>query len=357
VKGPFPSVRLPEETKVELAKVIEDSKRQGIARVRSCELLQVSIRRVERWRASNVATGSMSYDKQGPKRPWNAVMPQERDAVRAFVAPEETVDLSLQAIAIKGGEQGLFFLSASSVRSILAADGLLADRRSPVRGHGGRVKPARPAVLDGPNQCWCWDISYILTEVPRWVWYLYVMLDEWSRKVVAWRVVPSLAAEEAKQLCNDAVVAEGLLDIPPAQMPKVVNDRGVQMTAKPVMQMFSDLGMLQLFARPHTPNDNAFAESLFSTVKTAHGYPQFFPALEQRPVLDYFSRLFPWYNNEHYHSRIGYVHPIDMHEGRAPGILEQRKHGLAVQHGKRKTYWTDSGAAVPATGAETSVCR
>ncbi len=320
--------------------MIEESKRQGITRVRSCELLRVSVRRVERWRADNVATGATVYAKPGPKRPWNAVMPLERDAVRAFVAPEETVDLSLQAIAIKGGEKGLFFLSASSVRSILAADGLLSDRRAPVRGHGGRVKPARPAVLDGPNQCWCWDISYILTEVPRWFWFLYVMLDEWSRKVVAWRVVPSLAAEEAKLLCNDAVVAEGLLDIPLAQMPKVVNDRGVQMKAKPVMQMFSDLGMLQLFARPHTPNDNAFAESFFSTVKTAPAYPQFFPALDQKPVLDYFSRFFPWYNHEHYHSRIGYVHPIDMHEGRAPEILQQRKQNLTFQHNNRKMFWT-----------------
>ena len=336
---------------------MDESKRQGITRVRSCGLLQVSVRRVERWRARTVATGAMAYTKPGPKRPWNAIMSQERDAVRAFVAPEETVDLSLQAIAIKGGEQGLFFLSASSVRSILAADGILSDRRSPVRGHGGRVKPARPAVLDGPNQCWCWDISYILTDVRRCFWYLYVMLDEWSRKAVAWHISPSLAATEAMLLCNDAVIAECILEAPPLSRPIVVNDRGIQMKAKPVKQMFVDLGITQAFARPHTPNDNPFVESFFSTVKTSPDYPQFFPATDQKLVLDYFSRFFPWYNNEHYHSRIGYVHPIDMHEGRAPGILEQRKRGLVVQHGKRKTYWTDNTATVLATDAEMSVCR
>ena len=322
-----------------MVNVIEDAKRQGLVRVKSCELLQVSVRRVERWRARAAASGSMTYAAPGPKRPWNAIMPEEREAVRAFVARADTVDLSLQALAIKGGELGLFDLAASSVRTILAADGLLTNRRSSIRCHGGRVKPARPVVLDGPNQCWCWDISYILTDVPRWFWFLYVMLDEWSRKVLAWRVVASSTAVEAQGLCHDAVIAEGLLEAPPARQLVVVNDRGIQMTAKPVTQMFIDLGMHQTFARPHTPNDNAFIESLFSTVKTAPDYPQRFTALDPQPALDYFSRYFAWYNAEHYHSRIGYVHPLDMHEGRAPAIILQRKQNLRVQHHARKQFW------------------
>ena len=340
MKGPFPSARLPEETKGEVVKVVEEAKQQGLAHVHSCALLQLSVRRVGRWRALVAATGAMRYAKPGPRRPWNGIMPQEREAVRAFVAREDTVDLSLQAVAIKGGEQGLFFLSASSVRSILADDGLLVDRRSPVRCHGNRVKPARPAILDRPNQCWCWDISYILTDVPRWFWYLYVMLDEWSRKAVAWRISASLAATEARLLINDAVIAEGILDAPPALRPVAINDRGVQMTAKPVVQMLADLGISQALARPRTPNDNPFVESLFSTIKTAPAYPQSFAALDPQPVLDYFSRFFAWYNTEHYHSRIGYVHPNDMHERRAPEILRRRKQNLTFQHNNRKLFWT-----------------
>jgi putative transposase len=323
-----------------VVKVVEEAKQHGLARVHSCTLLQVSVRRVGRWRALVAATGTMRYAKPGPTRPWNALVPQERHAVRAFVAREDTVDLSLQAIAIKGGERGLFFVSASSVRSILAVDNLLVDRRPPVRSHGNRVKPARPAVLDGPNQCWCWDLSYIMTDIRRCFWYLYVMLDEWSRKALAWRVVPSLAPADAKLLCDDAVLAEGLLDLPLDKRPIVVNDRGIQMKAKSVKQMFVDLGITQTFARPHTPNDNPFVESFFSTIKTAPAYPQFFPAFDPKPVLDYFSRFFPWYNCEHYHSRIGYVHPIDMHEGRAPEILVRRKQNLTFQHNNRKMFWT-----------------
>jgi transposase InsO family protein len=295
---------------------------------------------VERWRARKAVTATMSYAKPGPKRPWNALVPRERAAVRSFVAREDTADLSLQAIAIKGGEQSLFFLSASSVRSILGHDGLLVDRRPPRRRFGIRVKPARPAVLDGPNQCWCWDISYLLTEVARCFWFLYVMLDEWSRKVVAWRVAASLAAAEASVLADDAVLAEGLLDLPLHRRPVIVNDHGPQMKAKPVTRMFADLGMLQTFARPRTPNDNPFVESLFSTLKTAPAYPQFFPAFDPRPVTDYFTRFFPWYNCEHYHTRIGYVHPIDRHEGRAPEILRQRKQHLTFQRHNRKLFWT-----------------
>ena len=319
---------------------VDEAKDQGLARSHACKLLVLSRRRLERWRARTEATGTMDYIAPGPKRSWNAVMPRERDAVRAFVAREDTVDLSLQSLSIKGGELGLFSLSASSVRSIMAADRTLVDRRRPVRINGGRVRPARPTVIDGPNQCWCWDISYILTGLPRWFWYLYVMLDEWSRKVVAWRIAPSLAAAEAELLCDAAVTTERIIEAPPVRQLVVVNDRGVQMTAKPVMQMFSDLGMRQTFARPHRPNDNPFVESLFSTLKTSPDYPQEFPPFDEIPVLAYFSSFFPWYNCEHYHSRIGYVHPFDKHEGRAPEILLRRKQNLTFQHNNRKMFWT-----------------
>ena len=340
MSGPFPASRLPEEIKTEIVTVIDDSKQQGIARSRSCILLQISVRRVERWRARVTTAGSMRYATPGPARSWNAILSEERAAVVEFVGREATVDLSLQALAIKGAESGLFFVSASSVRAIMSDAHVLSDRRALVRRHGSRVKPARPADLDGPNQCWCWDISYLATDIPRWFWFLYVMLDEWSRKVVAWRVGSSLAADEARCLCHEAVVAEGLLDAPPAGWPVVVNDRGVQMKAKPVQQMFKDLGIVQTFARPHTPNDNPFIESLFSTVKTAPEYPGRFPALDPKPVTDYNARFFTWYNNDHYHSRIGYVHPVDKHQGRASGILAQRKAQLTLQHQKRKLFWT-----------------
>ncbi len=145
--------------------------------------------------------------------------------------------------------------------------------------------------------------------------------------------------EEALELIDDAFLAENLLDVPRSQLPVVVNDRGSQMKAKPVQQMMKDLGLAQTFARPRTPNDNPFIESLFSTVKSAPLYPDWFPSARIKPVINYFDKYFGWYNTEHYHSGIRYVHPIDKHEGRAPFILRVRKENLKRQRLERRSFW------------------
>lgn len=281
----------------------------------------------------------MSYYTSGPKQAVNAIIPTERSALLHYVGLEETVDYSLQVLALRGAEQGLFFLSASTVRKVLIEEEIMSDRRPKQRRSGSGRKPDRPAELTGPNQCWTWDISYLRTDLPRIFWYLFVMLDEWSRKVVAWRVADHMITEEAQGLIDDAFLAEHLMDVPRSQLPVVVNDRGSQMKAKPVKQMFLDLGLVQTFARPRTPNDNPFIESLFSTVKSAPTYPECFPSETIKITEYYFEKYFGWYNAEHYHSGIGYVHPLDKHEGRAPAILKERKENLKRQRLERRSFW------------------
>jgi len=283
----------------------------------------------------------MNNYKAGPKHSVNTIMPCEKQAILDYVQLEETADYSLRVLACKGAEQGLFYVSASTIRWILFDEGILSDRRPLFRRTGVGKKPNRPDELTGPNQCWCWDLSYIRTDLIRLFWYLYVMLDEWSRKVVAWRISPSLLQLEAKALIDDAYIAEGLLDAPRDQLPVVVNDRGSQMKAIPIQQMMRDLGLTQTFARPRTPNDNPFIESLFSTVKTAPNYPGWFPSRSIQITNDYFERYFHWYNYEHFHSGIRYIHPIDKHEGRAEAILRKRKECMTNQRRLRKLYWSE----------------
>lgn len=321
------------------------AKASGIAKYKTCELLQIQIRRIERWESRLHRCGSMDYHKPGPKQALHAIVPEEQQSLVEFVGREETVDYSFQMLALKGAEQGLFYMSASSVRLILQANEL-GDDRTGRRSPGSRAKPGRPDELTGPNQCWCWDLSYLKTDVLRVFWYLYVMLDEWSRKVIAWRISRSLACEEVLNLIDDAILVENLLDAPQDQMPMVVNDRGSQMKAKEVKQMFHDMGLRQVFSRPRTPNDNPFIESLFGTVKTAPIYPGWFPYDDESVVQQYFGRYFPWYNTEHYHSRIGYVTPEQKHTGQAEQIIAKRKQKLTAQRKQRIEYWLSQ----PSTG-------
>jgi transposase InsO family protein len=328
------------DVKLEIVHVVAYAKDSGIARVRTCSVIQINCRRVERWTLRLKESGSINNRKPGPKHVAHALLPSEKEALIAYVSREETADYSIQTLAIKGAEEKLFYMSASSVRKTLYEVGLAGDRRPSVRRKGTGRKPNRPDELTGPNQCWCWDISYIHTDIPRFFRYLFVMLDEWSRKVLAWRLGSRIAADEALALIDDAFLSERLLDVPEEKKPVIINDRGAQMKAKPVRQMFTDLGLSQEFARPRTPNDNPYIESLFGTVKTAPEYPGWFPADDIAAARDYFERYFHWYNTCHYHSRIGYVHPIDKHEGHADIIIKERKKKLTIQMKKRKIYWS-----------------
>ena len=168
-----------------------------------------------------------------------------------------------------------------------------------------------------------------------------MMLDEWSRKVVAFRISPHQTRAEAKILINNAYVSEGLWNTPLEQLPMIVNDRGSQMKAKPLQKMLLDLGLVQTFARPRTPNDNPFIEALFATVKTAPAYPGWFHSETIPPVQEYFERYFQWYNYDHYHSGIDNVHPIDKHEMRAEAILKERNKRLISQRNQRMLYWSE----------------
>ena len=164
--------------------------------------------------------------------------------------------------------------------------------------------------------------------------YLYLLLDEWSRKAIQWRVAWQQTAEESRLLLEGGLVEENILDLPEDQRPELINDRGRQMKAKPIRRLCEDHGMPQLFARPRTPNDNPFIESAFSTVKRAPEYPGRF--LDDHEANAYFARYFNWYDTEHYHSGIDYVTPQQAHGGLREKISEERRTKMSSQRRRRR---------------------
>ena len=165
--------------------------------------------------------------------------------------------------------------------------------------------------LTGPNQRRCLDISYLPIYEKGIFMNLYLLLDEYSRKALSWLVSWHQTAQEAQRLLERGLINENILDLPEDQRPVVINDRGCQMKPKPIKKMFEDHHMPQLFARPRTPGDNPFVESLFGTIKEAPQYPGRFLDLDNG--IHYLDRNFPCYNTEHYHSGIDYVAPLQCH--------------------------------------------
>jgi transposase InsO family protein len=301
--------------------IVVECKSKGVKRHRSCELLQIEERRVRHWfsRATLVDT------KPGPVHAPHALLLEERQTIVALAKDERYVDDSHRVLTAKSVDSGYLAVSASTVYRVMRNEGLTTDRSGHCHRNGNRRKPDRPE-LTGPGQRWCWDISYLRTLVPGIFLYLYALLDEYSRKVVAFRISWSLANAEGKELVDEGLEKEGLTPEQVALL-TLFNDRGTQMKAKPFKKFLEDLGISQKFARPRTPNDNPFVESLFSTTKGAPEYPGTFT--DDVEAITYFTAYFDFYNNVRLHGKIGYVTPAQRHKGEDKAILSRRRDRLA----------------------------
>ena len=331
--GPITGTWLKAQTKLAILSVIKTSQSQGVSARQSCSLLMIEHRRVVRWQEQARQGQSLANLRPGSIAPLHRVLPAEIDQIVILARSEKYVDLSHRLLAVTAWDRGLFQASFSTVYRVLKERNLMTAR-GPSRAHNGHSKPPIRKALTGPNQRWCWDISYLMTGQKGEYLYLYLLLDEWSRKVIQWRVAWHQTAEESRLLLEGGLLDQNILDLPADQRPEVINDRGRQMKAKPIQRLCEDHGMPQLFARPRTPNDNPFIESAFSTVKRAPAYPGRF--LDDDQARAYFSRYFTWYDTEHYHSGIDYVTPQQAHDGLRPGIVEQRRIKKLAQRRRRR---------------------
>ena len=306
--------------KKEILAIVAISVIQGIKIKRVCSLLRISVHRVRRWQRRV----SLVDAKPGPVNAPHALLREEKDAILKLALDEKYVDDSHRVLAAKGADLGLFYVSASAAYHVMRQSSLTVDRTGCCRKNGKRTAPDRPDI-DGPNQRWCWDITYCRTRVKGIFLYLYTLLDEYSRKVISWRISWYINHKEAMELLQEGLENEGLEDID-VKLPDLINDRGTQMKARAFMRMCKDLGIEQKFARPRTPNDNPFIESLFSIVKGYPRYPDSF--VDDIEAITYFTAFFDFYNDSRYHGRIGFVTPNQKHTGVDKRIIKRRKVGM-----------------------------
>lgn len=319
--GPIAGERCSSDMKQDFLDIVKEAVGQGIPRQRVCELLQIDERRVLRWRKRQE---HLEDARPGPVNAPHALLADETEAILRFALDDEYADDSHRVLAAKGADLDLFHASASAVYKVMHQNDLTADRTGRLRKSGKSTAPGRPDI-DGPRQRWCWDITYCHTRVKGTFLYLFTLLDEYSRKVVAWRVSWHMTHKEAMELIQEGLENEGIADVD-VKLPDLINDRGTQMKAKAFMKMCKDLGIEQKFARPRTPNDNPFIESLFSIVKGYQQYPECFT--DDIEAIAYFAAFFEYYNYSRYHGKIGFVTPCEKHEGRHLAIIERRKAGL-----------------------------
>ncbi|RLI51324.1 MAG: hypothetical protein DRP09_19390 [Candidatus Thorarchaeota archaeon] len=289
-----------------------------------CALLQITPRRLQRW---NAHKDSLEDGRPGPV-PGTAphrIKAAEKRKIRALIQSEEHADKAHRILSYTAMDKDIVTASPSTFYRIMRKE-KLTSHRGVFSPHKGTSAPPEREDLTGPLQRVSWDISYLKTCVKWQYLYLYVMLDEWSRKVLGWTISSRLSREIAGEMIDTVFIEYDISSLPEEKRPVVINDRGSQMKAKSIIQMFKDMKMKQRFSRPHTPNDNPYVEALFRMVKYYPGYPLRFRNEEDARI--YFETFFAWYNSEHLHSRIGFVTPSDKHEGRAEKIISERKEKL-----------------------------
>jgi putative transposase len=249
-----------------------------------------------------------------PRHP-RSLSPDERQAILDTLHSERFCDASPAEVHATLLEQETYLGSTRTMYRVLAEAHEVRERRDQLR-HPAYAKPELLATQ--PNQVWSWDITKLKAAVKWSYFYLFVILDIFSRYVVGWMVAQSEAAYLAEQLIEETCSKQ---HISPGQL-TIHADRGPAMTSKTVALLFSDLDILRSHSRPYVSDDNPFSESHFRTLKYRPEFPDRFGSPEHaRQVC---RTLFDWYNTEHHHSGLAFLTPATVHHGRAGEVLDAR---------------------------------
>ncbi len=267
-----------------------------------------------------------------------ALPARERAEVRQVLNSERFADQPPREVYAALMDEGKYLCSWRTMYRILDENQEVRERRNQLR-HPQYAKPELLATQ--PNQLWSWDITKLLGPTKWTYYYLYNILDVFSRYSVGWMIAEREAASLAQELIAATCVRQG---IQPGQL-TIHADRGSSMSSQPVALLMADLGVTKTHSRPHVSNDNPFSESQFKTLKYRPDYPERFGC--QTDARTWATEFFRWYNHEHHHSALGLLTPADVHFGRAQTILEQRQQVLHAAYLKNPERFV-KGPSAPA---------
>ena len=264
----------------------------------------MNTRTIERWRRQGVGDDGRAGPKTSP--PPKLSEAERKEILRIANSPEYR-DLSPKQIVPRlADEQQLFVGSESTFYRVLRDEDMLNHRQPSKPPH----KHARPEPLNatGPNQVWCWDITYLPSPIRGVYYYLYLVIDVWSRKIVGWAIHDRECTDLASDLINSLCVAEGIN----RDQLSLHSDNGSPMKGATLLATLELLGVARSFSRPRVSNDNPFVESVFRTVKYRPGYPRG-PFASIEAARSWVTGFTNWYNHEHRHSSIRFVTPAQRH--------------------------------------------
>jgi putative transposase len=312
--------------------LVEEAAAGGARLAAACTVLGLSVRTLQRW------VRRPEDGRHGPRHaPSNRLSDRERHKLIAIATSPEFRDQSPKQIVPRLADRGVYIASESTFYRVLHSVDMQHRR--------GRARPPshrpREHVADGPWQVASWDITYLRSHVRGQFFYLYLVEDVWSRKILGWDVHVTELAEHAA-----ALVDRIRIEAPDADLAGWVlhSDNGGPMKGSTMLATLQRLGIVPSFSRPRVSDDNPFAESLFRTLKYCPEYPVGgFASVDAARA--WVMRFVAWYNHEHQHSGIGFVAPADRHAGRDATILAARRTVYARAHRRHPERWTSKPRA------------
>lgn len=292
--------------------LVKDAVESGAGVEPACLEVGVSVRTFERWEG-----GALKDMRRGPKkRPANALSAKERERVLEIANSPEFRDLSPHQIVPRLADRGVYIASESTFQR------LFREARQNIRRERARAPKRRPIashVAAGANQVWSWDITYLRSPVRGMYFYLYLVEDVFSRKIVAWAIHEAENSELAAALIEDACRNE---NVSPAQL-VLHADNGAPMRGATLLATLERLGVAPSYSRASVSNDNPYSESLFRTLKYRPEYPSR-PFVSIAEARTWVADFVHWYNHIHLHSSIRFVTPSQRHEGLDARLLAKR---------------------------------
>jgi len=289
--------------------------RQQLGSLSLCRALEVS--RASFYRQLGTNTSTTLVVTRG--RPQHALSEAEQQTVLATLHEPRFVDLAPPQVYAQLLEEGRYLCSIRTMYRLLVANDEVRERRA-VASHPVYTKPELLATR--PNEVWSWDIIKLKGPAKWTYYYLYVILDIFSRYVVGWMIAPQESATLAKRLITETCAKRQIVE----DQLTLHADRGSSMRSKIVAQLLADLGVTKTHSRPHVSNDNPFSENQFKTMKYRPEFPRRFGCIQDARAFG--GVFFPWHNHEHRHSGLALYTPADVHYGRVPQVHQQRQAAL-----------------------------
>jgi len=309
--------------------LIEEACCAGARLVPACAVIGISKRTFQRWRQP---FGQQDWRKMTERTVANKLTSEERQRVLDVANSSRFQDLPPCKIVPTLADEGEYIASVSTFYRILNEENQLA--------HRGRSKPAkhnrpRECEAHGPRQVWSWDITYLPTQVAGLYFYLYMIIDIFSRKIVGFRVHTEELGDHASNLMEQACIDE---NITPDQL-ILHQDNGSPMKASVFHATLQRLGVMPSYSRPSVSDDNPYSEALFKTMK----YRPEFPASKRFDTLEDASKwcewFVDWYNNQHQHSELKFVTPEQRHTGQDAAVLAARHNTYLLAKQKNPLRW------------------